>query len=183
MDAYVYLQVQPGKVPAVLLELSTKPGVRQAAVVVGDWDILARVDGPDLSAIAGEVLSEVHQIEGVTRTLTAPVVPADRIGVGGFAGLAPPAIVPDACYVQVKAEAGTAASIAERLAESPEVAGVAVLGGEHDLIVCVAEPWEQASGTIIDAIHRLPGVVSTNTLVAIRYDEPEEERDQFSAWS
>jgi hypothetical protein len=25
-------------------------------------------------------------------------------------------------------------------------------------------------------------VVSTETLVAIRYEEPEEDRDQFSAW-
>jgi hypothetical protein len=29
----------------------------------------------------------------------------------------------------------------------------------------------------------LPGVVSTDTLVSIDYEEPEEDRDQFSAWT
>jgi DNA-binding Lrp family transcriptional regulator len=183
MDAYVYLRVQPGRVPAVLTALSTRPGVRQAAVVVGDWDLLARVDGPELSTIAAGVLSEIHRLDGVTRTLTAPVVPSDRIGIGGFGGPTPPTIMPNACYVHIKAAAGAAGPIAERLAEAPEVSGVAVLGGYYDLIVGVAEVWEVATSTIIETIHALPGVVSTNTLVAVAYDEPEEERDQFSAWS
>ena len=48
-----------------------------------------------------------------------------------------------------------------------DVSGVAVLGGEYDLMVCVAQPWEVASGVILEQIHGLPGVVSTDTLVSI----------------
>jgi hypothetical protein len=48
--------------------------------------------------------------------------------------------------------------------------------------VAIPQPWEVASGIIIEQLHGLPGVVSTETLVAIRYEEPEEDRDQFSAW-
>jgi hypothetical protein len=48
--------------------------------------------------------------------------------------------------------------------------------------VCVPEPWEVASGIVLDKIHALPGVRTTSTLVSVDYEEPEEDRDQFSAW-
>ena len=70
--------------------------------------------------------------------------------------------------------------MAERLLNE---SGVAVLGGAYDLVVCVAQPWEVASGIILEHVHGLPGIVSTNTLISIGYEEPEEDRDQFSTWS
>jgi hypothetical protein len=105
------------------------------------------------------------------------------VGIPGWNAPDPPAIIGDACYVHIKAEAGAAAGIAERLGELSDVSGVAVLGGEYDLLACVAQPWEVASGTILEEIHALPGVVSTDTLVSLVYEEPEEDRDQFSAWT
>ena len=135
MDAFLYLRVRPGKVPAALSALSALPSVRQAALCVGDWDVLARVDGPDLQTIASGVLADVHTIDGIVRTYTAPVVPADRIGIGGFGGLTAPPVTANACYVHIQASPGAATGVAERLAESPDVAGVAVVGGHYDLIV------------------------------------------------
>ena len=64
-----------------------------------------------------------------------------------------------------------------------EVAGVAVIGGPFDLLACVAQPWEVASSLVLEEIHSLPGVMSTDTLVSVVYEEPEEDRDQFSAWT
>jgi len=61
--------------------------------------------------------------------------------------------------------------------------GAAVLAGPWDLLACIAEPWEVASGIILDGIHPLPGVRTTSTLVSVDFDEPQEDRDQFSAWS
>lgn len=183
MDAYVYLQIQAGQMSSVIAGLSSKQGVRRAVPVVGGWDVLLHAEGPDLDTIAGVVLSELHHVEGVQRTMTAPVVPADRIGVTGFGGPKPPPIIPNACYVHIRAEAGAAAGIAERLAEMEDIAGVAVLGGEWDLLTCVAQPWEVASGVVLEQLHSLPGVISTNTLVSLEWREPEEDRDQFSAWS
>jgi DNA-binding Lrp family transcriptional regulator len=183
MDAFVYLQIAPGSMAQVLAALATKQGVRRGVAVVGDWDVLVHADGPDLTTIASVVLSDLHHIPGVVRSVTRPVVPPDRIGVTGFGGPKPPPIVADACYVHIRAEAGAAAGIAERLAEMPDVAGVAVLGGDWDLLTCVAHPWEISSGVILDAIHQLPGVVATSTLVSIEYFESEDDRDQFSAWS
>jgi DNA-binding Lrp family transcriptional regulator len=182
MDAYVYLHIEPGTMPTVLGQLAVAQGVRSAVAVVGAWDVLALADGPDLISIASTVLSRVHHIQGVTGTLTAPVVPPDRVGIAGWSNPTSPALVRDACYVHIKAETGAAAGLAEKLSELHDVSGVAVLGGEFDLIVCVAQPWEIASGVILEQIHVLPGIVETSTLVSINFDDAEEDRDQFSAW-
>lgn len=182
MDAYVYLRVEAGRMTDVMAGL-TSISQMQAVTVVGTWDVLLHAEGPDLATIATHVISDVHQVPGVVRTYTAPVVPPDRVGVPGWGAPDPPAIVGDACYVHIKAEAAAAAGIAERLGEMSDVSGVAVLGGVYDLMACVAQPWEVASGTILERIHPLPGVVSTDTLVSLFYEEPEEDRDQFSAWT
>ncbi|HSL11707.1 MAG TPA: Lrp/AsnC ligand binding domain-containing protein [Actinomycetota bacterium] len=183
MDAYVYVRAEPGKVVDVLNGLSAKPGVRRGVVVVGNWDLLVHAEGPDLSTIASVVLSEMHNLPGVVATTTAPVVPPDRIGVTGFGGPKPPPIVPNACYVHIKAEAGAAAGIAERLGDVEDVAGVAVLAGEWDLLACIAHPWEIGSGVIIEQVHPIPGIVGTSTLVSVVYEESDPDRDQFSTWS
>jgi DNA-binding Lrp family transcriptional regulator len=183
MDAYVYLRIAPGKMGEVLAALSTKQGIRRAVAVVGDWDVLLHAEGPDLPTIASVVLSELHNVPGVLQTVTAPVVPHDRIGIAGFGGPKPPPIVTDACYVHLRTEPGATAGVAERLGEIPEVAGVAVLAGGWDILTCIAHPWEVSSGVILDQLHAIPGIVATKTLVSIEYEEPEEDRDQFSAWS
>lgn len=183
MDAYVYLQIQAGQMAPVLAALSSKQGIRRAVAVIGEWDVMVHAEGPDLNAIATLVLTELHHVPGVVRSVTAPVVPADRIGVTGFGGPKPPPIIPDACYVHIRAEAGAAAGIAESLADIPDVAGVAVLGGQWDLLTCVAQPWEVASGIILEHLHTIPGIIATSTLVSLTYDEAEDDRDQFSSWS
>jgi hypothetical protein len=152
-------------------------------IVVGDWDVLAAVEGADLEQIATAVLARVHLVEGVRRTRTVPVVPPALLAPGGFGAPTPPALIAGACYVQIRAEPGSAPGIAERLSELDDVSGVAVTGGSFDLLACVAQPWEVASGTILERIGGLPGVRSTATLVSIAYEEPEEDRDQFSAWT
>jgi DNA-binding Lrp family transcriptional regulator len=183
MDAYVYMRIEPGTMTHVLTSLSTTSQVSRAIAVVGAWDVLAMVEGPDLASIATQVLSDFHRVEGVRRTFTAPVVPPDRVGIAGWGAPQAPAIIGDACYVHIRAEAGAANGLAERLGEMADVSGVAVIGGPFDLMVCVAQPWEVASGLILEEIHGLPGVVTTDTLVSVIYEEPEEDRDQFSAWT
>jgi DNA-binding Lrp family transcriptional regulator len=182
MDAYVYLRVAPGKVPEVMNRLAAQNGVRRAVAVVGEWDVMALVEGGDMATIAQLVLSQLHQVEGVVRTYTAPVVPPDRIGIGWGMQSTTPVPIGDACFVHVRAQAGAVGGLVERLSESDEISGIAVLAGRYDLLVAIPQPWEIASGIIIEQLHGLPGVESTETLVAVRYEEPEDDRDQFSAW-
>lgn len=186
MDAFVYLRVQPGKAENVVIQLQAIRGVRHAVAVIGDWDIMAAVHGPDLQSIAETVVRQIHRIEGIERTSTAPVVPGDVLGllVGGL-GTPPPMQHPgDACYVHVKAAPGAAAGLIEAVHDIEGISAVALLAGEFDALIEVPMPWEQASRIILEEIQGLPGVLSTRTLVSLPYIEPEEEeRDQFSAWT
>src|SRR5262245_8046328 len=129
MDAYVFLRTAPGATASVATTLPTLAGVRRAVIVVGDWDVLAIVEGADLEQIATAVLSRLHQVDGVRRTRTVPIVPPDRLAPGGFGAPVPPALIAGACYVQIRAEPGAAPGIAERLSELEDVSGVAVTGG------------------------------------------------------
>ena len=182
MEAFVYLRVRPGTISSVRTRLTSSSVARRSIVVVGDWDVLSLVEGPDLSTIAGAVLGEIQLVDGIKRTFTAPVVPPDRLGLVGFGGPPTPPIVRGASYVHIAAEAGAAPGLYERLSEVG-VAGAAVLAGPWDLLACITEPWEVASGIVLDGIQGLPGVRATNTLVSVEFEEAEEDRDQFSSWS
>jgi DNA-binding Lrp family transcriptional regulator len=175
MDSYVYLRIKPGSMVNVLTQLAITQGVRNAVAVVGDWDVMAQVEGPDLATIAVTILAHIHQVDGVDRTMTAPVVPPDRVGIAGWGAPQTPGLIRDACYVHIKAESGAAAGLAERLSEFQDVSGVAVLGGDYDLLVCLAQPWEIASGVILEQIHGLPGILSTKTLVSVNFEEPDQD--------
>lgn len=183
MEAFVYLRVRPGRIVEVRNQLTSTASARRSVVVIGEWDILSLLDGPDLATIGTGVISELGTIEGVERTFTAPVVPPDRLGVVGFGGLPTPQIIRGACYVHIQADAGATAGLYERLGEIAGVSGAAVLGGPWDVIACVPEPWEIASGLVLEKIHALPGIRATSTMVSVDYEEPTEDRDQFSSWT
>src|ERR687897_691453 len=129
------------------------------------------------------VYLRVHpgSIVPVRNQLTSSAVA--RRSIVGFGGLPTPQIIRGACYVHIAAEPGAAAGLYERLSEIGGVSGAAVLGGRWDLMACIPEPWEVASGIVLDKVHALPGVRTTSTLVSVDYEEPEEDRDQFSSWS
>jgi DNA-binding Lrp family transcriptional regulator len=186
VDAFVYLRVRPGMVEDVVVQLQNARGVRAAVAVVGDWDVVVAVHGPDLVDIGANVLRTIHRIEGIEQTRTMPVVPGDVLGLTG-GGLRTPVPLQrhgDACLVQIRATPGSAARLAEALGELEDVSAVAIVAGGFDVVVEVPYRWEQAARVIVDHIQPLPFVVSTHTLVVLPWLEPDdEERDQFSAWT
>jgi DNA-binding Lrp family transcriptional regulator len=186
VDAFVYVRARPGKVEDVVTQILAAKGVRHAVTVVGDWDVLASVHGPDVTGIAADVIRYLHAIDGVDRTLTTPVIPAHVSGVagGGFGVPAPMQRTGDACYVRIRTEPGVAAHVVELLSELDDVAGVALVAGEDDVLAEIPYGWEEAARVVLDRIQRIEGVRSTNTLVAVPFLPTEDEdRDQFSAWT
>ena len=171
----------------MVAQLESVGGVRAAVAVVGAWDVLAAVQGPDLLGISEEVVRGIHPIEGVERTMTAPVVPRHVSTLPGEDGTRTPIPMQEpgpACFVHVKASPGAAARVADTIAAVEEVSAVAMIAGEHDLIVEIPFPWEQAAPVIVNRLLPIDGVQDTRTLVAILFPGPDEEdRDQFSAWS
>jgi len=187
VDAFVYLRVRPGALEEVVLQLENVGGVRSAVGVVGEWDVLAAVRGPDLLGIAEEVVRGIHRIDGVERTMTAPVVPSEvftRPGAGSRTPIPMQGGGDAACYVQVRASFGSASDLVETIAGIEEVSAVAMIAGEYDLLVEIPLPWEQAAPVIVNRLLPIDGIEDTRTLVGISFPETDDEdRDQFSAWS
>src|ERR671910_177878 len=140
MEAFVYLRVKPGSIEPVRNHLTSSAVARRSIVVIGDWDVLCLIDGPDIASIGTGVLSEIQIIEGIERTYTAQVVPQDRLGVVGFGGLPTPQIIRGACYVHIAAEPGAAAGLYERLSEIGGGSGGGGVGGGWGPDGCVAGP-------------------------------------------
>jgi DNA-binding Lrp family transcriptional regulator len=72
--AYVLIQTEVGKAAGVATLLREIAGVVVADDVTGPYDVIARVEADSIDALGRLVVTHVQSIEGLTRTLTCPVV-------------------------------------------------------------------------------------------------------------
>jgi DNA-binding Lrp family transcriptional regulator len=71
--AFVLIDTAVGQTRAVLAILRELKGVQSANAVTGPYDIIAVVKKETLSDIGDLVTSEIHPLDGVTRTVTCLV--------------------------------------------------------------------------------------------------------------
>ena len=74
VEAYVLIQTEIARPARLAAEVSRIPGVGTAALVMGPYDVIARVEAPDVDSLGKLVVNKLQAVEGVTRTLTCPVV-------------------------------------------------------------------------------------------------------------
>jgi DNA-binding Lrp family transcriptional regulator len=74
VGAYILIQTCLGQAAAVAAEVGGLPAVSSADTIAGPYDVIARADLDTLDALGHFVVSRVQSIDGVTRTLTCPVV-------------------------------------------------------------------------------------------------------------
>jgi len=74
VHAYVLIQTEVGKAAGVAVQIGQIPGVVVAEDVTGPYDVIARVEADSIDELGRLVVSHVQLIEGITRTLTCPVV-------------------------------------------------------------------------------------------------------------
>jgi DNA-binding Lrp family transcriptional regulator len=74
VHAYVLIQTDIGKAAHVADELGRIDGVTLSEAVTGPYDVIARTEAPSMNDLGRMVVRDVQQIEGVTRTITCPVV-------------------------------------------------------------------------------------------------------------
>ena len=74
IEAYVLIQAEVGKPPSVASEVSQIHGVVTVVVVAGPYDAIARVGADDVDSLGKLVVSKIQAVDGVTRTLTCPMV-------------------------------------------------------------------------------------------------------------
>ncbi len=74
VSAYVLIQTEVGKAAQVATEVATIDGVVSADDVTGPYDVIVRAEAADVNELGRMVVSRVQLIDGITRTLTCPVV-------------------------------------------------------------------------------------------------------------
>lgn len=75
VHAYVLVQTEIGRSADVAAAIAALAGVASAEDVTGPYDVIARVEAADVDRLGREVIAPIQRIEGITRTLTCPVVP------------------------------------------------------------------------------------------------------------
>lgn len=73
-SAYVLIQTDVGKAAEVATKINAIDGVVTAEDVTGPYDVIARVDATSMDDLGRLVVSQIQLIEGITRTVTCPVV-------------------------------------------------------------------------------------------------------------
>ena len=68
--AYIMIETNIGMVKDVAKSLRAVPGVGDVDVVIGPYDIIATISADDMNSVSDLLATEVHKINGVTRTFT-----------------------------------------------------------------------------------------------------------------
>jgi DNA-binding Lrp family transcriptional regulator len=74
VHAYVLIQTEVGQAAAVARQVGAIDGVVRAEDVTGPYDVIARAEASSMDELGRLVVSHVQQIDGITRTITCPVV-------------------------------------------------------------------------------------------------------------
>jgi DNA-binding Lrp family transcriptional regulator len=74
VNAYILIQTEVGKAAAVAARIAELPGVTSAEDVTGPYDVIVRAEAASVDELGKLVVANVQGVEGITRTLTCPVV-------------------------------------------------------------------------------------------------------------
>lgn len=74
VSAYILIQTEVGKAAAVAAEISSLSGVATAEDVTGPYDVIVRAEAGTMDELGKLVVANVQSVDGITRTLTCPVV-------------------------------------------------------------------------------------------------------------
>ncbi len=73
-EAYVLIEAEIGKPSRVASQLVEIPGVSVVHVLTGPYDLIIRIEADDVDGLGKLVLNKIQAVEGLSRTLTCPVV-------------------------------------------------------------------------------------------------------------
>jgi DNA-binding Lrp family transcriptional regulator len=74
VHAYVLIQTDVGQASDVVRQISKIAGVVQAEGVTGPYDVIARAEASSIDELGRLVVGGLQGIDGITRTITCPVV-------------------------------------------------------------------------------------------------------------
>jgi DNA-binding Lrp family transcriptional regulator len=74
VQAYILIQTEVGKAAQVASEVRGLDGVAEAEDVTGPYDVIVRAEAKNVDELGKLVVARIQGVEGITRTLTCPVV-------------------------------------------------------------------------------------------------------------
>ena len=74
VQAYVLVQTEVGKAASVADAIGGLQGVVMAEDVTGPYDVIVRAEASSVDELGRLVVARVQSVDGITRTLTCPVV-------------------------------------------------------------------------------------------------------------
>ncbi|MEO7132279.1 MAG: Lrp/AsnC ligand binding domain-containing protein [Dermatophilaceae bacterium] len=74
VQAYILIQSEVGKAANVAQQVGSIAGVTLAEDVTGPYDVIARVEAPNVDDLGRLVIAKLQEVPGITRTLTCTVV-------------------------------------------------------------------------------------------------------------
>jgi DNA-binding Lrp family transcriptional regulator len=74
VTAYILVQTEAGKAAKVAKDIVEIEGVQLAEDVTGPYDVIVRAEAGDIDELGKLVVARVQAVDGITRTLTCPVV-------------------------------------------------------------------------------------------------------------
>ena len=74
VQAYILIQTDVGRAASVASAIAGLDGVAMAEDVTGPYDVIARGEANDLDELAKAIVMPIQSVDGVTRTLTCPVL-------------------------------------------------------------------------------------------------------------
>ncbi|HEY8202117.1 MAG TPA: Lrp/AsnC ligand binding domain-containing protein [Actinomycetota bacterium] len=74
VQAYILIQTEVGKAAQVAKEVGSIPGVTSAEDVTGPYVVIVRAEARTVDDLGKLVVAKIQAVEGITRTLTCPVV-------------------------------------------------------------------------------------------------------------
>ncbi len=72
--AYVLVNASPGRAGEARKQIAAVPGVSSAHAVTGAYDVIAYIEGADVSELGEKVVSQIQSVDGVAQTMTCVVV-------------------------------------------------------------------------------------------------------------
>ena len=74
VQAYILIQTDVGKAAEVAAAIADVKGVTLAEDVTGPYDVIVRAEDSNVDELGKLVVARVQAVDGITRTLTCPVV-------------------------------------------------------------------------------------------------------------
>ena len=76
VQAYILIQTELGRAALAAAAIAEISGESSSEEVSGPYDVIVRVETTDAGRLTEDIVPQIQKVDGITRTLTCPVVGA-----------------------------------------------------------------------------------------------------------